>query len=182
MTTVYRKSAKGQNEIETRANRLAPRLRTALILVDGRRSDADLRALVQAEPDATLLALLEAGYIEVVSTQLSPPPTAPLAPAPAALPTPTPAAALAPASAGPVAAAAVAMSPAALAERRRLAVRHLTDQIGPAAETAALRIEKARSGDELRLALEHGHRVLQAARGSAVAAQFAARFLDAPPA
>lgn len=174
MTTVYRKSAKGQNEIETRANRLAPRLRTALILVDGRRSDADLRALVQAEPDATLLALLEAGYIEVVSTQLSPPPTAPLAPAPAA--------ALAPASAGPVAAAAVAMSPAALAERRRLAVRHLTDQIGPAAETAALRIEKARSGDELRLALEHGHRVLQAARGSAVAAQFAARFLDAPPA
>ncbi len=174
MTTVYRKSAKGQHEIETRANRLAPRLRTALILVDGRRSDADLRALVQAEPDATLLALLEAGYIEVVSTQLSPPPTAPLAPAPAA--------ALAPASAGPVAAAAVAMSPAALAERRRLAVRHLTDQIGPAAETAALRIEKARSGDELRLALEHGHRVLQAARGSAVAAQFAARFLDAPPA
>ena len=171
MTTVYRKSAKGQHEIETRANRLVPRLRTALILVDGRRTDADLRALVQAEPDATLLALLEAGYIEVVSTQAPPPfaPTAATAPA-----------ARAPPAAVAVAAPAAAASPAAFAERRRLAVRHLTDQIGPAAETAAMRIEKARNADELRSALEHAQRVLQAARGGAAAAQFAARFLDAP--
>ena len=174
MTTVYRKSAKGQHEIETRATRLVPRLRTALILVDGRRSDADLRTLVQAELDATLLALREAGYIEVVSAQLSPPP-------PPALPA-SPAAPASAAVAPPVAAPAGAASPAALAERRRLSVRHLTDQIGPAAETAAIRIEKARNGDELRQALEHGHRVLQAARGSAAAAQFAARFLDLPPA
>lgn len=174
MTTVYRKSAKGQHEIETRATRLVPRLRTALILIDGRRSDVDLRALVQAEPDATLLALLEAGYIEVVSAQLSPPLAAPAGPASAA---PAP-----PAPVAPVAASAAAMSPAAFTERRRLAVRHLTDQIGPAAQTAAIRIEKARNGDELRQALEHGHRVLQAARGGAAAAQFAARFLDLPPA
>jgi len=182
MTTVYRKSAKGQHEIETRVNRLAPRLRTALILVDGRRSDADLRSLVQAEPDATLLALLEAGYIEVVSTQLAPPVAAPQALVPAGsqglAPVPSPSAA----PVAPLAVAAVAMSPAALAERRRLAVRHITDQIGPAAETAALRIEKARNADELRLALEHGQRVLLAARGSTVAAQFAARFFDPPSA
>ena len=168
MTTVYRKSLKGQHEIETRANRLVPRLRTALILVDGRRSDADLRALVQAEPDATLLALLEAGYIEVVSAQASPPTAAPATPGLAVL--------------APPAVLAAAVNPAVLAERRRLAVRHLTDQIGPAAETAALRIEKARNPDELRLALEHGQRVLQAARGSAIAAQFSARFIELPPA
>ena len=169
MTTVYRKSAKGQHEIETRANRLVPRLRTALILVDGRRTDADLRALVQAEPDAALLALLEAGYIEVVSTQAPPPFAPPATPAAAAR---TPPAA--------VAAPAAAAGPSAFAERRRLAVRHLTDQIGPAAETAAMRIEKARNADELRSALEHAQRVLQAARGGAAAAQFGARFLDAP--
>ncbi len=159
MTTVYRKSAKGQHEIETRANRLVPRLRTALILVDGRRSDVDLRALIQLEPDATLLALLEAGYIEIVATQAAPQ-AAPGIAAPAVAP--------------------AAASPAALAERRRLAVRHLTDQLGPAAETAALRIEKTRTWDELRAALEHGQRVLQSARGSAAAAQFAARFLESP--
>ena len=69
MITVYRKSAKGQREIETRADRLAPRLRTALILVDGRRSDADLRALIQPDADAALATLLDGGYIEPVSSQ-----------------------------------------------------------------------------------------------------------------
>jgi len=65
MVTVYRKSAKGQLEIETRVNRLHPRLRTVLILVDGRRNDDELRSLIQVDADATLLALIEGGYIEV---------------------------------------------------------------------------------------------------------------------
>ena len=39
MATVYRKTDKGRNEIETRANRLLPRLRSALIVVDGQRND-----------------------------------------------------------------------------------------------------------------------------------------------
>lgn len=165
MTTVYRKSAKGLHEIETRANRLAPRLRTALILVDGRRTDAELRNLIQAEPDATLLALLEAGYIEVVASA----PGAPAAPVSLSRgPGPVPAAAPAAADA------------AAFAARQRGAVRHLTDQLGPLAEAAALRIEKARSWDELRPALEFGQRLLQTARGGAVAAQFAAQFIDGP--
>jgi hypothetical protein len=169
MTTVYRKSVKGQHEIETRANRLAPRLRTALILVDGRRTDADLRTLIQTEPDAALLALLEADYIEVVSAQLSSPPTLPAAPwRPAAEFPPVPAVASA------------AVNPAAFAERRRAVVRHLTDQLGPVAETVALRIEKARNWEELRPALDLGLRLLQTARGSGAAAQFAARFIDTP--
>jgi WD40 repeat protein len=37
MPTIYRKTAKGQSEIETRVHRLAPRFRSLLILVDGRR-------------------------------------------------------------------------------------------------------------------------------------------------
>ena len=36
MSTIFRKTAKGTSEVETRANRLPPRLRAALILVDGR--------------------------------------------------------------------------------------------------------------------------------------------------
>ena len=165
MTTVYRKSAKVQQEIETRANRLGPRLRTALILVDGRRSDAELRALIQLEADATLIGLLEGGYIEVVSAQ-------PAAPAPSAVaPVAAPAATSAPAG----------ISPAALADRRRLAVRFLTDSLGPVAEELALRIEKTRTWDELRPVLALGRDVLQTARGGAVAARFSAQFIDAPP-
>jgi hypothetical protein len=159
MNTVYRKSVKGQREIETRADRLAPRLRTALILVDGRRDSEDLRALIQFEPDATLHTLVDGGYIEIVAR-----------PAPAASP------------AGAAAEAAAALAATALAARRSLAVRHLTDQLGPHAESVALRIEKTRTWDELSAALELGQRLLQAARGGAAAARFAERFIDTPPA
>ena len=48
--TVYRKTAKGMAEIETRVHRLAPRLRGALILVDGRKTDDELATLILAEP------------------------------------------------------------------------------------------------------------------------------------
>ncbi len=163
MTTIYRKSPKGQQEVETRANRLGPRLRTALILVDGRRSDADLRALIQVDADATLLTLVEGGYIEVVVTASAPA----SAPAPHAVPTPA-------VAAPPVASA------AALIERRRQAVRFLTDNLGPVAEDIALRIEKARNSAELRTAFELGRTVLERARGGATAARFAAQFIDPP--
>ncbi len=173
MTTVYRKSAKGQQEIETRANRLGPRLRTALILVDGRRSDADLRALIQLEADATLIGLLEGGYIEVVGSSPATPATAPAAPAgaPVAASSATP---------GATGGAPAPISAAALADRRRLAVRYLTDNLGPVAEELALRVEKARTWAELLPALELGRNVLQTARGSAIAARFSALFIDAP--
>jgi hypothetical protein len=164
MTTVYRKSSKGQQEIETRANRLTPRLRMALILVDGRRSDADLRALLQLDAEETLRGLLEGGYIEFVESPVA-----------AAAPAPVPVGAPAVPQAG-----APAASAAALAERRRMAVRYLTDQLGPTVEELAMRIEKARTWPELRTALELGRTVLHNARGGAAAARFAAQFIDAP--
>jgi hypothetical protein len=188
MVTVYRKSAKGQLEIETRVNRLHPRLRTVLILVDGRRNDDELRSLIQVDADATLLALIEGGYIEVsagaapAGASPSPPAQAPVAgQARAAAPASAAPAMAAPAVAAPAAAAPGGASPAGLAERRRLAVRHLTDRLGPVAEPVSLRIEKARTWDEQRAALELGQRLLQTARGSSAAAEFASLFLHAPP-
>jgi hypothetical protein len=67
MATIYRKAAKGQAEIDTRAHRLIPRLRTALILVDGKRTDDELRLMIAQQPEETLAALLEQGFIEVVA-------------------------------------------------------------------------------------------------------------------
>ena len=63
MRTIFRKTTKGATEIETRALRLPPRLRTALILVDGKRNDEELSAMILSEPTATLASLLSDGFI-----------------------------------------------------------------------------------------------------------------------
>lgn len=154
MPTIFRKTAKGVTEIETRAFRLAPRMRSALILVDGRRSDADLRLLIQQQADATLAALAEQGFIALV------------APAPAA----SPAAAAAPAAAAPT------TGPAAdFVAQRGAAVRALNDQLGPIAETLAIRMERTRNSTELRPLLVTAVQLIANARGRAAAEAYAAR-------
>lgn len=66
MPTLYRKTEKGTAEIATRANRLVPRLRAALIIVDGRRALDELCQLLPGQGEEAVLTLLEAGYIEPV--------------------------------------------------------------------------------------------------------------------
>ena len=66
MATIYRKTEKGRQEVDTRAHRLTPRLRAALILVDGQRSQAELVKLVP--PNAAQFDTLVAeGFIEQVA-------------------------------------------------------------------------------------------------------------------
>lgn len=163
MSTVYRKTAKGQAEIETRAFRLLPRLRQALILVDGRRSDDELAQMIFAEPQATLQALRADGFIEVTAE----------APAKVAEPTAAAAAAAAPSRK----AAPSAASPDAL---RRDAVRYLSDQLGPAADGIAMKLERAKTMTELRPLLESASQLLGSFRGPQAAEAFSARFLGAP--
>ena len=157
MPTLFRKTAKGQTELETRQHRLTPRLRGLLILVDGKRDLAGLAALVPQQVEALLQELATQGFIEAFET----------AGAPAA----------APATAAAVPAAAVAASPTADFEKlRREAVRAFTDVAGPAAETVAIRMEKAKSLDELRPLLAQAAQVLSSMRGRAAAEAFSARF------
>lgn len=152
MAIIYAKTAAGQNEIETRARRLPPRARSLLILVDGKRSDADLAQLVP-NSDETLAQLLEAGLVEAVAGS----------PAPAAA---------APAPAAPPAAPAVDM----LALRRE-AVRAITDLLGPAGDAITLKLEKATDPTEIRALLEKSVTYIANVRGGGAAAQFAGRFL-----
>ncbi len=161
MPIIYRKSAKGQREIETREHRLPPRLRSALILVDGKRSDAELNSMVM-QPAETLAALLEQGFIEVAGTTAVREPSRPAA---------APAAAAAPGR--PAAAGAGEFE-----SRRRAAVRELNDLLGPAAESLAIRIEKAKSVEELRPLLVNGAQMIAGLRGRGAAEAFAARFGD----
>jgi hypothetical protein len=152
MATIYRKTAKGLAEIETRAHRLTPRMRSALILVDGRRTDDDLRALIQIQANETLIGLESQGFIEVAGMAVAPTAAAPAAaPArPAAPPAP-------PARAAPT------------QDLKALccdAVRELNNQVGPMAEALAMRMERARSFDELRPLLESAAQVIDNTRGT----------------
>ncbi len=168
--TLYRKTAKGQTEIETRANRLLPRLRTALILVDGRRDDVELRKLVPGDADEAFRTLLADGYVEAIEA-------APERPAPRPAPAPTSAAA--PAAARPSEAAKpAALDPKAFENLRRTAVRFLNDQTGPMGEGVAMRMEKARTMDELAPLLLLAQRSIANATGSGAAAEFGRRFID----
>ncbi|MCU0813859.1 MAG: hypothetical protein MUC32_05880 [Burkholderiaceae bacterium] len=178
MPIVYRKTAQGVAEIETRAHRLAPRVRQMLILVDGRRSDADLRQLIAPGADEALHALAAGGFVELVGATAAPAGATPVRAAPPAGPTAaTPAA---PASV-PATVASPAAEPASAAsgfsaQDRRDAVRMLTDLVGPVGEPLALKIEQARGDDELRKLFDLAYQSIRNTRGSFAAAAFADRF------
>jgi hypothetical protein len=166
MTTIYRKTPKGQTEVETRANRLTPRLRAALILVDGRRSEDELTKLVSNDAAQLLRSLLDDGYVERAEAAAAPP-----------RPQPAPAPRQAAPEAPPSAPGLLSMPPSVIAATKRDAVRVLTEQIGPMAEALSLKIERAGSAAELQGLLEIGCQVLGNTRGRAAAETFAQRFL-----
>lgn len=148
MATIFRKTAKGLAEIATREHRLTPRLRSALIVTDGRRSAEELRAMIPQQADETIAALLEQGFIEALASE------------PAAVP------------AAPAAVRAPAID---FATRRRDAVRLLTDIVGPIGEALAIRMERASSFDELRPLIETASQVIANTRGRQAAADYLAR-------
>ncbi|MBI1889612.1 MAG: hypothetical protein HYS18_03095 [Burkholderiales bacterium] len=66
MSEIFSKTAKGQEEIKTRASGLTQRMRQVLIFVDGKRSRQDLHGMLKGDDMNDLLAaLVEEGYIEV---------------------------------------------------------------------------------------------------------------------
>lgn len=151
MPLIYRKTAKGLSEIETRAHRLPPRLRSALIVVDGKRNLAELRPLI-LQTDETLAALAEQGFIEAVREAAPPPP--PPAPAPKA----------------------VAGNANDFEQTRRVAVRTLNELLGPAAESMAIKMERARNPGELTPLLVQAAQAVATMRGRGAAEAFAKRF------
>lgn len=90
--SVFGKTALGQQEIQSRSLNLSPLVRRVLVLVDGKRSGAELSVFLvgKGEIDVVLAQLLEIGCIELVTSAK-----------PAATPAPASAAAPDAASAGP---------------------------------------------------------------------------------
>lgn len=151
---VYHKSAKGSEAIATRQHGLAPKLRSMLILIDGKRSFEELERLssLLGDTEQLLGQLLEQGLIEPGA----------VAPAPAVTSAPAP---LAAASGKPA---------IALADAQRFVVRRLTDILGPNAEELCLRIEAARNPHDLHAAVARAEGILRQYVSSNVAAEFMA--------
>jgi hypothetical protein len=129
-TDVYIKTTDGQDEIATRARQLPARLRSLLIMVDGKRSVGEVLAHnpAPAEAQANLAALLDAGLIGLVS---KPKPAGP------------------PATAAPH--AAVAPAPRSLAPNatlpgvKKFICTTLQETLGPDADLFTRRVEEAPS-------------------------------------
>lgn len=157
-TATYHKSAKGSEAIATRSAALTPKMRSMLILVDGKRGFDELARLGQmlGDPAQLLAQLAEQGLIE-------PPAASPAQAGGAAEATTAPA---------PLAAAPAATVP--LREAQRFAARRLTDLLGPAAEDLCIRIEGTRNAQEFNAAVHKAEAMLRQFGGEKMAAQFAA--------
>jgi hypothetical protein len=177
----YKKTDKGQAEIESAARQLPQRLRMVLVLVDGKRSEADLQQMLAAATPQVLQSLLDDGYI---------------APAPATAPTPVPArrtAVARPPTAAPPAAPIdssfkssgmpsrfdIASRPEheeATDKQRDQIERSLRRALGPTADSMIVTVRQARTVRELVDVLKTAQRVIANARGKDIADEFASRY------
>ena len=150
------KTAKGAEELKSRAHGLAQKLRSLLIMVDGASTAGDLLAKFGGIPEVEvgLQALVDQGFVEIGGAPMA----APAPAAPAAAPAP-------PAGAAP--------------QTRQQAMSALTrmlhDAIGPDADMLTGRLEKAKTRAEFIIAVERCTEMLAALAGKARAQAFGAR-------
>ena len=151
-SAVYMKTPKGLEEIAKRTFRLAPRLRTLLILVDGRSSSAELAEKAASLGGiAPMLAELAAqGFI-----------TAAGAPVAASVAAATPGATQAPGG--------ISRS---LDDARRHAIDQILSYLGPGGDMLTERLEKAQTRDALIAECERCRQALRAMAGAQKADRF----------
>lgn len=144
---VYQKTPRASEALARRDPALTPRMRSLLILIDGRRSADELTKLAGTDTPALLAELSALGMVSGASRGPSSEPAAPTSrPAP--------------------------LQTANLAELRRAAVRRLTDLLGPTAEDLCLRIEAARTPEELSAVLRRAEVALRDFSGAQAAERF----------
>lgn len=144
MDVVFQKTDKGREEIAKRTYRLPARVRSMLILVDGRRSAAQLLDQGRHFGDAEqfLRDLVEGGFVE-------------------------------PAGGPPHGEASLAtVADAVMPALRSFAQRFVVDALGPDGDEIAVKIEQARDAAELDARLERVRDLLRELRGPRVAERF----------
>jgi hypothetical protein len=147
VATVYKKTSQGELVSPTKPSGLSWPLRYALMLVNGKRTDDELRAQISSHGDEALQSLLESGFIEVASGPVEANTSKPRQPKPAT-------------------------STRDLAQSKRLAVRWLADHLGPYADPVNLKIERAKTVDELLKALTMGRNFVMQQLNAELVARF----------
>lgn len=154
MPIIYRKTAKGLAEIETRVYRLSPRLRSVLIMIDGKRSDTDLAQMLPQAAEV-LAALAQDDFISEFTRTSA-----------------TSAAAAAPSSPERT----VIRPPQPTFEAMRKDVlRAFNDRLGPTGEGMAVKLEKARNETEFRALLPAAVQLVTTLQGREAGESFMAR-------
>jgi hypothetical protein len=155
-TTVFVKTDKGREEIESRTYRLPFTQRTVLIMVDGIKN-ADALSAVRPDAQATLDTLLEAGFIAVAGAAVG-----------SSVETVA-------SSAPPVVASTAAAIPSTtfnLGESRKRAAKFVTASLGPMGDSLAMAIEDAKTiGDFVKHA-EKAREAIRMQRGAERASEF----------
>lgn len=139
---VFTKTDQGREALTTRPAGLGPRLRSLLIMVDGKRTVGELDKMLGADGAAAplLAQLAEQGWVQASST----------AAAPAVV---SPPATTAPADRGPATVPPPSVDALPFTDARRLVVRFINDQLGPMGETLAIRVESCKTAVDLQAVL-----------------------------
>jgi hypothetical protein len=152
---VYAKTAKGVAEVTSRSGAVSLAARRVLIMIDGRRTIAELTPLARTGEIGTIVQQLEAqGLVHLAQGGPAPAPSVP-PPAPETTEE-----------------IGEDRLTASLESVKRRAVRELSDRLGPDAEVMSYRIENCRSTEELRQRLHEAERLVAGMLGDAHAQDF----------
>jgi hypothetical protein len=162
--TLLAKTEKGRDAMARRVPELLPRLRSLLILVDGKRSLAELEKLGDGLGGGAVLLEQLMAHGWVAERDLSAPfqesvPYVDSQPFPVA-------------SATPPVAAGSAVPSLPFPDARRLVARFINDSVGPMGEPTAIRVEACKTPAELRALLPRIRDALQNYRGSSTVQRF----------
>lgn len=148
---VFHKTQAGANEIATPVHALPPKLRRALIMVDGAKSVAELSAMFRpGEAPAILLELQAKGLVSLSGGEVAKAAEAPAAPDSAA-----------------------GLPRERFEEIRREAMREISHRLGPNGDALALKIERCATPQELRVALREAEKILASFLGAEYGRTFA---------
>lgn len=164
---IFQKTQKGTDAIANRHSGLAPRLRSLLIMVDGKRTFTELAAMAAALGDSQRLSELEVeGLIEPARAEEKTMPAA-------------------------LEAAGVQQQPAAaaspqrasnLAQAQRFSSHLLEQLLGPTAEPLCIKIESARDLADFVVVIKRAREIVREIKGSAEAERFVAQIEAQMPA
>ncbi|MDH5264884.1 MAG: hypothetical protein OEX21_09065 [Betaproteobacteria bacterium] len=151
---VFHKTEAGAREMASTAHGLSPKLRRALILVDGTKAVAELAtAFRPGEIEVILSELQGRGLVTLAGGALAPVEKSP------------------PASAAPAGGGAIPAEH--FEEVRRRAMREISDRLGPNGDPLALKIERCKTPEELRAALREAEKILASFLGAEYGRTFA---------